>query len=123
MGPAWDWQDPGGHRVGPINPAIWVDLAYAFWQLGLHPDTQRKTGWITKYSLNRLTFGLKDAPFAFAQSMYEVLTGIVNIFCIVYIDDIIIFLPDNETHPKHLVLFCYRLCKHNLTLKSSNCNW
>ena len=24
MGPIWDWQDPGGPHVGPMNLAIWA---------------------------------------------------------------------------------------------------
>ena len=26
MGPIWDWQDPGGPDVGPMNFAIWVAM-------------------------------------------------------------------------------------------------
>ena len=45
MGPIWDQQDPGGHHVGPMNFAIWVDAAdlvgllhkqLAMWLIILH---------------------------------------------------------------------------------------
>ena len=26
MGPIWDWQDPGGHNIGPMNFAIWAHM-------------------------------------------------------------------------------------------------
>ena len=56
-----------------------------------------------------------------AEELYEVLRGIT--FAFGYLDDILIFSPDNETHLEHLREVFQRLREADLKLKPSKCNF
>ena len=49
-----------------------------------------------------MPFGLKNAPATFQEAMNIILADYINIFVIVYIDDIIVFSKDMEEHKIHL---------------------
>ena len=57
----------------------------------------------------------------FQRLVHEVLRGIT--FAFGYLDDILIFSPDNETHLKHLKEVFQRLREADLKLKASKCNF
>ena len=73
-----------------------------------------------KYEFNRCPFGLSQAPAYFQRLVHEVLKGIT--FAFGYLDDILIFSPDNKTHLKHLEIVFQRLREADLKLKASKCN-
>ena len=74
-----------------------------------------------KYEFNRCPFSLSQAPAYFQRLVHEVLRGIT--FAFGYLDDILIFSPDNETHLKHLKEVFQRLREADLKLKASKCNF
>jgi len=49
-----------------------------------------------------MPFGLTNAPASFQQWMNEILSDYLDIFCVAYLDDILVFSPDKETHRKHV---------------------
>ena len=51
-----------------------------------------------------MPFGLKNAPSEFQQIMNDIFYPYSD-FIIVYIDDILVFSKDIETHFKHLDMF------------------
>ncbi len=54
-----------------------VDIASAFWQIPMHPDHAKFTGFITpkgKFEWLRMPFGLKNALSTFQRFMDEVLS-------------------------------------------------
>ena len=53
----------------------------------------------------------------------EVLTGYLEKFCIVYLDDIIIYSQNIEEHLQHLALMLERLRIHNLTGSLEKCQF
>lgn len=54
-----------------------------------------------KYELIRLRFGLKYAPSLFQRALDDTLRDYIGKICFLYIDDIIIFSKDNETHARN----------------------
>ena len=74
-----------------------------------------------KYEFNRCPFGLSQAPAYFQRLVHEVLKGIT--FAFGYLDDILIFSPDNKTHLEHLEVVFQRLREADLKLKASKCNF
>ena len=49
-----------------------------------------------------MPFGLTNAPAVFQSLVNDVLRDMLNDFVFVYLDDILIFSPDPETHIQHV---------------------
>jgi hypothetical protein len=55
--------------------------------------------------------------------MNEVLSDYLDIFCIAYLDNILIYSDDIETHQKHVKMVLKRVEEVSLTLKASKCEF
>ena len=64
---------------------------------------------------------MAQAPAYFQRLVKEVLSGLT--FAFGYLDDILVFSPDMETHLKHLRLLFERLRSADLKLKKIKCNF
>ncbi|KHJ88079.1 integrase core domain protein [Oesophagostomum dentatum] len=76
------------------------DLASGYMQLLLAPESQAKCGWATHrgiYQFVYLPFGLRNAGAYFCRAMSRVLAGL-EANCLAYIDDIIVFNNDFDSH-------------------------
>lgn len=103
-----------------------LDLASGFWQIPLDRDSRAKTAFTShsgNYQFKKLPFGLMNAPVSFQMVMTQVLRGLTWKFALVYVDDIIIFSPDFDTHLKHLSAVFDRLRGANLKLKPQKCHF
>ena len=72
-----------------------LDLASGYWQVELEEDV-KKTAFSTPfghYEFNVMPFGLTNAPPTFQRLMDCVLAGISPEQCLIYLDDINVFLP------------------------------
>ena len=104
-----------------------IDMRSGYFHLGLSKEAKPKTAFVpggphgAKYEFNRCPFGLSQAPAYFQRLVHEVLKGIT--FAFGYLDDILIFSPDNKTHLKHLEIVFQRLREADLKLKASKCNF
>ena len=104
-----------------------IDMKSGYFHLGLSNDAKPKTAFVpggphgAKYEFNRCPFGLSQAPAYFQRLIHEVLKGIT--FAFGYLDDILIFSPDNKTHLEHLEVVFQRLREADLKLKASKCNF
>ena len=49
-----------------------------------------------------MSFRLTNAPATFQSHIHEALKRLINITCIVYMNDILIFSKDHESHVKHV---------------------
>ena len=74
-----------------------------------------------KWEFKRCPFGLAQAPAYFQRLVNKVLSGLT--FAFGYLDDILIFSPDMETHLKHLRILFKRLRSADLKLKEVKCNF
>ena len=104
-----------------------IDMRSGYFHLGLSEEAKPKTAFVpggphgAKYEFNRCPFGLSQAPAYFQRLVHEVLRGIT--FAFGYLDDMLIFSPNNETHLKHLKEVFQRLREADLKLKASKCNF
>lgn len=97
-----------------------IDLKSGFHQIEVDPDSRAKTAFSTpNYHLEftRLPFGLKNSPATFQRLMDNILRGIANEFCCVYLDDIIIFSVSLAEHLARLEEVFKRLRKANLKIQ------
>ena len=61
--------------------------------------------------------GMANSPAVFQRGMNEVLAGLINICCICYVDDILIFSPTWEKHLDNLRAVFERLRAARLFVK------
>ena len=74
-----------------------------------------------KWEFKRCPFGLAQAPAYFQRLVNEVLSGLT--FAFGYLDDILVFSPDMESHLEHLRILFERLQSTDLKLKDVKCNF
>lgn len=102
-----------------------LDLASGYWQIAMDPQDQEKTAFTTPmgpYEFTRLPFGLMNGPATFQRYMETCLGDLHYESILIYIDDIVIFSEDCESHLERLEMVFERLEKHGLKLKPSKCH-
>ena len=70
-----------------------------------------------------MPFGLTNAPATFQRMMDNVLRGLTEDFCEVYLDDILIYSETFKGHLKHIETVMTRLQKNGLKLKQKKCHF
>ena len=55
--------------------------------------------------------------------MNDVLRDMINVFCVVYLDDILIFSKDMTDHVQHVRLVLRRLLENRLFVKAEKCEF
>ena len=70
-----------------------------------------------------MPFGLSNTPSAFQHFMNNVFSNLLDVCIVVYLDNLLIYSPDSDTHVSHVheVLRC--LCKHSLFAKAEKCEF
>lgn len=68
-----------------------------------------------------MPFGLTNAPAAFQHFMNDILRDILDVYVIVYLDDILVYSKNKEEHESHVREVLRRLREHHLYLKISKC--
>jgi hypothetical protein len=82
-----------------------LDLQSGYWQCRIAAEDVPKTAFRTRYGHFEwlvMPFGLCNAPATFQAAMNDTLRPFLDKFVIVYLDDILIFSPDETTHMQHL---------------------
>jgi hypothetical protein len=100
-----------------------LDLQSGYWQVRLHPGDREKTAFSTArghYEFVVMPFGLTNAPATFQRLMDSVLRDCQS-YCLVYIDDIIIFSSSFNDHMNHISQVLQRLINAALVAKPSKC--
>jgi hypothetical protein len=101
-----------------------MDVDRAFWQVGLKEDDKKKTAFVVDgrlYEFNVMPFGCCNAPATFQRLMDKVLNGLTWHQCLVYIDDVLVFAKDFDTHLENLNLVLTRIKAAGLKLKPDKC--
>ncbi|KAF9756156.1 Retrovirus-related Pol polyprotein from transposon 17.6, partial [Nosema granulosis] len=75
------------------------------------------------YEFNRMPFGLCNAPSTFQRTMDMILKDERELFTIPYLDDIIIYSKDEETHKEHVRRILEKLKRAGITLNKKKCKF
>ena len=88
-----------------LNGAHWftsLDLKSGYWQLEMEEESKALTaftvGPLGFYECERMPFGLTNAPVTFQRLMQSCLGNLHLQYCIIYLDDIIVFSKTLEGH-------------------------
>lgn len=107
-------------KLGRAKYFSTLDLANGFHQIEMKNEDIPKTAFSTDtghYEFKRLPFGLKNAPATFQRVMNNILRGLQNEICAVYLDDIIIFSTSLEEHIQRLKTIFERLRNANFKVQ------
>jgi hypothetical protein len=103
-----------------------LDLRNAYHRIRIREGDEWKTAFRTRYGHFEylvMPFGLANAPATFQAYINQALKGLVDVSCVVYLDDILIYSRNREKHAQHVKEVLKRLRKHNLYAKLSKCNF
>ena len=84
-------------RLSSAKVFLKIDLRDAYHRIRIQPGDEWKTAFRTRYGhfeYRVIPFGLTNAPAIFQLYIDRALRGLVDICCIVYIDDIMIYSDD-----------------------------
>ena len=102
-----------------------LDLKAGYWQVEMAEECKAYTaftcGPLGFYECDTMPFGATNAPATFQRLMHDCLGDLNMNWCIVYLDDIIIFSDIKEEHLKRLEAVFQKLSAAGLKLKPSKC--
>ena len=99
-----------------------IDRSKGYWQILVAEEDIFMTAFLTPdgtYEFLRMTFGIKNSGATLARGIREMLSGMSGVES--YIDDLIVFSSDWETHLRTLEELLKRLNEANLTARPSKC--
>ena len=102
-----------------------LDMTSGYHQLRVDNASQKFTTFRThtgQYAYSRCPFGLKNAPPWFQFQMSKVLSGLLGVTCLLYIDDIVVYGTD-ATFASNLRTVLHRLSDFDIVLKESKCRF
>ena len=102
-----------------------MDFKSGFWQIKMAPESQQYTAFMVGnlrfYQFTRMLFGLCNALAMFQHPMQNTLGELNLMYCVIYLDNVIIFDHMEEEHLEHLCVVFERFWEFNLKLKPSKC--
>jgi hypothetical protein len=103
-----------------------IDLRSGYHQLKIIASDIPKISFITQYGLYEYTvmlFGLANALAYIMYLMNKIIVEYLYKFVVVFIDDILIFLKNEEEHDKHLCMVLQNLSENQLYTKLNKCEF
>ncbi|KAH9250847.1 hypothetical protein BASA81_011359 [Batrachochytrium salamandrivorans] len=103
-----------------------LDLRGAYNLLRIKEVDEPKTAFITKYGQFEflvMPFGLANAPAQFQRMMNTLFRDSIGKFVLVYLDDIVVYSEDLETHKEHVKSVLAILSKNGLYCKLEKCHF
>ena len=104
-----------------------MDFKSGFWQIKIAPGSQQYTAFMVGnlgfYKFTCMPFGLCNAPTTFQHLMQNTLGELNLTYCIIYLDDVIVFGHMEEEHLECLRVAFERFREFNLKLKPLKCSF
>ncbi len=101
-----------------------MNLKTRFHQIRVKPQDIEKTAFNTKYGQYEylvMPMGLCNAPATFQSPMNQIFYHCIDVFMVVYMNDLFIFSKDEKSHIKHLKTVLSRLEEHMLYVSPKKC--
>ena len=104
-----------------------MDFKSVLWHIRMAPESQQYTtfmvGNLGFYEFTRMPFGLCNMPMTFQCHMQNMLGELNLTYCIIYLDDMIVFRLTEEEHLEHLRIVLEHFWEFNLNLKPFKCSF
>ena len=104
-----------------------LDLKSGFWQIKMEEASNQYTAFTINnlgfFECDHMLFGLCNVLATFHRLMQNCLSKLNLIYCLIYLDDVVIFLQMAEEHLHQLQVVFDWFREYNLKLKSWKCNF
>ena len=104
-----------------------LDLKSGYWQVEMEEESKPLTaftiGPLGFFECERMPFGLTNAPATFQRLMESCLGDLHLNWCIIYLDDIIVFSETSQEHIRRLRGVFQKLASAGLKLKPNKCEF
>ena len=113
-------------RLGKARYFTKLDLASGYHQIGVKESDIHKTAFRTNrghFEYIVMPFGLTNAPATFQRLMNKVFDKEWGVYVLVYLDDILVFSKDAESHFKHLETVLGRMKEAKLYGRLHKCEF
>ena len=103
-----------------------LDLKDAYHRIQIRKGDEWKTAFRTRYGHFEylvIPFGLTNAPATFQAYINKSLTGLMDKFCVVYLDDILIYSDAQSEHLDHVKQVLERLRRFGLYASLKKCDF
>jgi len=103
-----------------------IDLRHAYHLVQIAPGDEWKTAFRTRYGSYEwlvMPFGLTNAPAAFQRFVNTIFADMLDVCVVMYLDDILIYSEDMESHQQHVREVLRRLRLHGLFAKPEKCEF
>ena len=101
------------------------DMNSGFWQVPMDEESKQYTaftlGSMGLYECESMLFGLCNTPPTFQRLMQNCLGELNLTYCLIYLDDVIVFSDTPDEHLRRMCVVFDRLHEHGLKLKLSKC--
>ena len=105
---------------------LMFDMNSGFWQVPMDEESKQYTafmlGSMGLHECESMPFGLCNAPPTFQRLMLNCLGELNLTYCLIYLDDVIVFSQTEEKHLERMCVVFDRLREHGLKLKPSKCD-
>lgn len=101
-----------------------LDLKDAYHRIRIKKGDEWKTAFRTRYGhfeYQVMPFGLSNAPATFQAYINQALIGLVDVICVIYLDDILIFSENTGEHKDAVRQVLDRLRTHRLYANLKKC--
>ncbi|MBW0540267.1 hypothetical protein O181_079982 [Austropuccinia psidii MF-1] len=101
-----------------------TDLCGAYNLLRIKEGDEHLTCFRTKngsFEYLVMPFGLTNAPASFQNLFNDIFQDLLDVYAVVYLDDIMVFSKSEEEHVNHVFTVLSRLRANNLFAKASKC--
>ena len=113
-------------RLGKARYFTKLDLYSGYHQIPIRQGDEHKTAFTSRYGTYEflvMPFGLTNAPSTFQTAMNTLFHDWLDDFVIVYLDDILVYSPTQETHKQHVSKVLTRLQQHQWYCKLKKCDF
>ena len=103
-----------------------IDLRSAYNLLRIREGDEWKTAFRTRYGLFEylvMPFGLANAPAYFQRFVNDTFADMKDKFVVIYLDDFLIYSPDEASHREHVRAVLQRLRETRLFAKAEKCQF
>ena len=113
-------------RLGGARYFTVLDIKDAYHNIRIKEGDEWKTTFSTKIGTSEylvMPFGLCNAPAAFQRWMNEVLMEYIDVCCIVYLDDVLIYSNTRLGHQQDVKNILEAIQKSGMKIKPSKCEF
>src|SRR4051812_5522014 len=103
-----------------------LDLKMGYHKIRVCEEDIPKTAFSTRYGLYEftvMTFGFSNSPPTFMRAMNYMFQEWLDVFVLLYLDDILVYSKSEAEHEEHLRLVLQKLREHRYYAKFSKCEF